>query len=256
MPAHLPSLVIAILSASLLGSFHCAGMCGAFLAIAVRPDAERTPAWALQMLYHLGRLTTYALLGAVAGLVGASLDLGARLAGVQQLAAAIAAGTLVVFGLVTLIRLWGAHVPKLPQPAWLQRFSIAAHRAAMNLPGPARAGAVGLLTTLLPCGWLYAFVLVAAGTAHAGLGVIVMFVFWLGTLPILIALGAGLRAATGALGRHLPLVTALALVLVGSWSLITRTNRLDAILTHARPAIDVLHADAPRIASDHCGLVR
>lgn len=222
------ALVSAVLVASVLGSLHCAGMCGAFLAIALA-DTGSTSAWRLQAAYHGGRLITYTVLGAVAGLIGATINLAGATAGLNRAAAGLAAATLIVFGTITLLRLWGAHVPRVPLPAWLRHAATAGHRAAMHLTPGRRAMAIGLMTTLLPCGWLYAFVLVAAGTGHPLFGAVSMAVFWVGTLPVMISLGVGLRTITGAAGRWMPAVTAIALIGMGVWSLAGRMSLLDRV---------------------------
>jgi sulfite exporter TauE/SafE len=82
-----------------------------------------------------------------------------------------------------------------------------------------RAGALGLLTTLLPCGWLYAFVVTAAGTGHPARGALVMTAFWLGTLPVMIGVGLGAQRMFGPLRRRLPVVSAAALVVIGLLSI-------------------------------------
>ena len=75
----------------------------------------------------------------------------------------------------------------IPAPAALQKILTTAHTRSATLPPMAHALATGLLTTLLPCGWLYAFVALAAGTASAPLGALVMLTFWIGTLPAIAA---------------------------------------------------------------------
>ena len=78
----------------LLGSFHCVGMCGAIaLALPGGTNAATSPLRYAggRLLYNLGRVTTYATLGAGAGLVGQGL----RLAGVQQ-GLSIASGVLIL----------------------------------------------------------------------------------------------------------------------------------------------------------------
>lgn len=228
------ALVSAVLVASLLGSTHCAGMCGAFLAFAVAgPEASGSGGPAstrslvanrarLHAAYNGGRLLTYLILGALAGLLGAALDLGGAAVGLQRVAAALAGAMMIVFGGAALLRASGVRLQKLPVPGALQRFAIRGHRAAASLPPILRAAAVGLLTTLLPCGWLYAFVITAAGTGAPERGALVMGVFWLGTLPVMIGLGVGLQTLTGALRRHLPLATSLLIVAVGMWTLAGR----------------------------------
>ncbi|MBY0396942.1 MAG: sulfite exporter TauE/SafE family protein, partial [Thermoleophilia bacterium] len=195
-------LLLAVLSASLLGSLHCVSMCGPFVVIAVAPTVNGAPParqWGLQAAYHLGRLATYAAFGLAAGLLGASLDLGGSLIHVQRAATALAAATLVFFGVVTLLRAVGLRSGARVAPQWMTRLAQRGHRAAWALTPFKRALVIGLLTTLLPCGWLYAFVVTAAGTGHALAGALVMAVFWLGTLPMMVGVGAGFRRIAGPL---------------------------------------------------------
>jgi sulfite exporter TauE/SafE len=106
-----------------------------------------------------------------------------------------------------------------------QRF--AARQAALP-----RALVIGLLTTLLPCGWLYAFVVTAAGSGGPLNGAAVMATFWVGTLPVLLSLGIGARQLAGALGDRLPLATAAALVIVGAVTLSGRMTLSAETLAH------------------------
>lgn len=231
------ALIAAVFVASLLGSMHCAGMCGAFLAFAVAGDpAGPSPGRAhsraaLHAAYNGGRLVTYTLLGAIGGLLGAALDLGGSLAGVQNAAAVLAGAMMVGFGVVAVLRIRGVRIPRLPLPMALRNAVARGHRAALEWPPLTRAGAIGLLTTLLPCGWLYAFAITAAGTADPLYGAITMAVFWAGTLPVMLSLGIGLQSLTGSLRRRLPLLTSLLLVGVG---LFTIAGRL-ATPAFARP---------------------
>src|SRR5206468_320502 len=100
--AGMTALVLGVFLASLLGSLHCAGMCGAFLAIAVTgvgPGESRPRQFPLQAAYHLGRLATYTALGLAAGAAGRLLDLTSVLAGARPVAATLAGATLLAFGL-------------------------------------------------------------------------------------------------------------------------------------------------------------
>jgi sulfite exporter TauE/SafE len=220
------ALVITVFTASLLGSLHCAGMCGAFLAIALA-DGSRSGARAhvlTQVAYHGGRLGSYVLLGALAGAAGGLVDLSASLAGLQHIATALAGAAMILFGVVSILRLRGVTLQQAHAPQWMQTLSQFGYRIAMNRPPIVRALSIGLLTTLLPCGWLYAFAVTAAGTASAFSGAIVMAVFWLGTLPILVALGGGLRSAFGTFAKRIPVISCTALVLVGLYTLVGRAQ--------------------------------
>jgi sulfite exporter TauE/SafE len=234
------ALISAVFLASLLGSMHCAGMCGAFVAFAVGGHGERPVSRAaLNVAYNSGRLVTYTILGAIAGALGAAMDLGGSMVGVQRAAAVVAGAMMIAFGATALLRAAGLKAPRLPLPGLLHKVVAAGHRVAFDLPPLARAGVVGLLTTLLPCGWLYAFAITAAGTGSPWMGALTMMVFWLGTLPVLIAIGVGVQALTGALRPHLPLATSLLIVVVGAWTVFGRVKV---------PALD-LHADGSTMVS-------
>lgn len=232
------ALILGVFLASLLGSLHCAGMCGAFLAIAVTgvgPGKRRARQFPLQAAYHLGRLATYTALGLAAGAAGRLLDLTSVLAGARPVAATLAGATLLAFGLFSLLRIHGYVPAHLPAPAFMQRWLAAGHRRAFDRPPVVRAATIGLMTTLLPCGWLYAFVVTAAGTASPWLGATAMAVFWLGTLPMMVALGATIRGVAGAFGRRLPTLTCVALMGMGLFTLVHRA-RLDPVALAGRIA--------------------
>jgi uncharacterized protein len=217
------ALVSAVFAASLLGSLHCAGMCGGFLAFAVGlNEPTRGQRFRLHAAYHLGRLSTYTALGALAGGVGAAVDLGGASVGMQRTAAVLAGSLMVVFGAVALMAHAGVRLPRAPVPRFLRNLVASGHRAAFAMPPDARALVVGMLTTLLPCGWLYAFAVVAAGTARPELGALTMAVFWAGTLPVMVSLGAGLAALTGRLRRRVPILTSAALIVVGTRTAVER----------------------------------
>ena len=87
---------------------------------------------------------------------------------------------------------------------------------AVSRRGPvARALAIGSLTALLPCGWLYLFAATAAGTGGALSGAAVMAAFWAGTVPALALVGIGARRLAGPLARRAPAFSATLLVVLG-----------------------------------------
>lgn len=218
------ALIVTVFLASILGSLHCAGMCGAFVAIACgKSETTIRKAASLQCAYHGGRLLTYVSLGIAAGFAGKMMNLAGALAGIKPFAAILAGATMVAFAIFTLAKIYGLSFANLHPPAFMSRWLARGHRASMNRPPVARAMLIGLLTTLLPCGWLYAFVVTAAGTANPAMGGLTMFVFWLGTLPMLVAIGAGVQKLSGTLGAKLPTVTCLAMLAVGIWTLMGRT---------------------------------
>jgi sulfite exporter TauE/SafE len=106
-------------------------------------------------------------------------------------------------------------VRPLHAPAVLTSAFGSALRRTRSLPAWARSGALGLLSALLPCGWLWAFVATAAGTGRPASGAAVMAVFWLGTLPVLVSLGAAAARFGGPLRRRLPVLSATVVLVLG-----------------------------------------
>jgi len=218
------SLLITVFVASLVGSLHCVGMCGPFVAFYAGGDGS-TGARRLvsHAVYSGGRLLSYAVLGAAAGSIGAALDLAGSVAGFQRAAAVVAGAVMVAWGLLALLRIRGV---RLLSPASssgrLGSWMRTAFRAVADKPPVVRAGAVGLLSGVLPCGWLWAFLVTAAGTGSAVRGTAVMAAFWLGTVPALLAVGLGAQLVSAPLRRHVPAATAVLLVVLGLFAILSR----------------------------------
>jgi sulfite exporter TauE/SafE len=241
------TLLATVLVASLVGSLHCIGMCGPFVAFYAGGDASRGARKLLSHItYSAGRLVAYATLGLAAGSVGAVLDLAGSLAGLQRVAGVAAGAIMMCWGLLALLRLRGVRV--LPVRAgsspWLQR----AFRVVADRPPVLRAGSVGLLSGLLPCGWLWAFLVAAAGTGSGLRGAAVMIAFWLGTVPALVAAGLGAQLLAAPLRRHVPAVTAVLLVALGIFAIVSRP----ASIARAVAARELMPATAiPAAGGDH-----
>ena len=210
-------LIATVLTMSVLGSLHCAGMCGGLMFFALGSDQDRTKKARvrLQSAYHGGRLLTYSILGVIAGFLGQAIDFGGGFVGIQQGAMVFAGVMMIGFGLITLARINGIQIKHIGVPSPIRKLVENAQRAAFGLTPFKRALTIGLLTALLPCGWLYAFVFLAAGTASPIFGGLTMASFWLGTLPVMVSLGAGIQLLTGRLNAKLPVITAFAVILVG-----------------------------------------
>lgn len=185
-------LALSLFLAGLGGSAtHCVGMCGPFVLGQVMADAERIGpggygewrrlAGAALVPYHVGRLTTYSALGAVAGATTAlfaSTEIFAWLSGFLLVAGA-ALMLAQAFGLVL-----GAAAP---QAALIQRLA-APLTASRHV---AARFALGVVLGFLPCGLIYGALGAAAGTGSILLGALGMAAFSLGTMPALIAVGWG-----------------------------------------------------------------
>lgn len=169
--------------------------------------------------YQGGRLVVYCLIGAIAGIVGTGIEETGTLLGLQRAAVWIAGSLLIGVGLVELGRVSGFWSASLHMPERFVQGLARLHRATMKLSPTARAGTVGVLSGLMPCGWLYAFALSAAATARIDTGMLVMAVFWAGSVPMLTTIGWGGSAALAKLVRKAPYVTALVLIAAGLFTL-------------------------------------
>ena len=246
------SLAATVLASSLLGSAHCAGMCGGVAMIAIGSDGRSH--LARQVGYHAGRHASYALVGALSGLVGSAVDDAGSLVGLQRVAAIAAGLTIALFGLVAILRALGARVPSAGVPAPLVALAQRAHSRAMRLPSAWRGVPLGLATPLLPCGWLYAFAAIAAGSASPALGALVMASFWLGTVPAVVIASNGARIAFARLGRAAPVIAGIAMVAVGIHAAVWRSSVAeDAARGVELVRISARTAISPEAASADCG---
>lgn len=208
-------LWVAALLAGLLGSPHCVGMCGGIVTAFGMSLREQTPAQKIRLtlLYHAGRLLSYALLGLLAGLMGMAL--------LQPLAHTawpriVVAAALILIGLSMLglpllsalerlgARLWQAMAP-------LRQRLFPIHTAP-------RALGAGLLWGFLPCGLVYGALLTAAASGDTLQGAGLMLVFGLGTMPLLLLTGAASQTLGQRLRQWRPLM-GMALILGGLWTL-------------------------------------
>jgi sulfite exporter TauE/SafE len=168
--------------------------------------------------FHGGRAVSYTSLGALAGMLGAQMP---------KLPIPLATASLILFSSALLVLgLKAFNTIHLAWPEPLGR-RFTAFYARVVKPGSKGFWVPflgGLFLPLLPCGWLYAFVLGAASTGSVVYGAVSMGVFFLGTLP---ALEAGASMLTGGvitgvlrpLTGRLPWLPGLILVAAGFLSL-------------------------------------
>jgi sulfite exporter TauE/SafE len=166
----------------------------------------------------------YTLAGVICGFAGAVVDFGGTRVGLHRAAAVLAGGMMIGAGIVAVLRYGGVRLPELPLAGAIQRPIARAQRAVLAFGPGSRALAMGLLTAFLPCGWLYVFAVFAAGTGSPSQGAAVMAAFWLGSVPTLVSVGIGVQAFAGTLGSRIPLITAVAIVLLGVLTIVMRVS--------------------------------
>ncbi len=165
-----------------LGSFHCVGMCGPIaLALPLNQQSYFTKLFGV-MLYNIGRMFTYALFGALFGLVGQSFVI----AGYQQ-------GLSITLGIVI--------VTMVIMPASIaNRFKITASIYSVIGNIKKKLGSlfqqktysslffIGTLNGILPCGLVYLGIAGAIATGNGIQGSVFMAMFGFGTFPAMILL--------------------------------------------------------------------
>lgn len=185
-------LLPAAFLAGFFGGTHCVGMCGAIVVLFEQQPLSGSGHWKRRLVYNVGRLGFYALLGAVAGAGGAVLT---RVAGVNTglLMLRLLAGLLVIAIGVNLLFNWTPtrFLEQAGAALWKRLSPLAKHVLPVStLP---RALAAGFLWGALPCGLVYSAVAMAATSGSAAAAIVVMLAFWLGTLPSLVLAGASVE---------------------------------------------------------------
>ena len=215
------NLLIAFVT-GLISSFgHCLGMCGGLVAIysarqaaAVTANGERPSvvnrAGNLMPL-HLGRILTYTVLGAIVGLAGSLLDQASGVVGWQGFFSIFVGIAMVIVALslmgvlppieVALASLSGGASPMKKMRGLFGQRNIWATMA------------LGILWGLLPCGLVFAMLVMAAGAQSALGGALTMFVFGLGTIPTLIGFGLATDLLSPQLRGRLQFLAALLILL-------------------------------------------
>ena len=202
--------------AGLLGSSHCIGMCGPFALLLGASRGTWGTGLVRQLTYSVGRLFTYAVLGAVAGFGGLRLAGSApQLINVPAVLSVIAGCFLIYQGLATAgvlrAKNSSASAPCLAG-GLLASFLKSPHRLSVFL--------AGLMTGFLPCGLVYGFVGMAASSRSILNGAAIMVAFGLGTVPLMVVTGFGGGLLTVSTRGRLLRIAAWCVVVAGGLSIV------------------------------------
>ncbi|MBH1940147.1 sulfite exporter TauE/SafE family protein [Mobilitalea sibirica] len=171
----------------LLTSFHCVAMCGGICLSQCVPRKEiegekenKLSALRPSLLYNLGRVISYTVIGGLVGALGSVVSFTGSFKGIVQIIAGV---FMIIMGLNMLnlfpwLRKLNPRIPKV--------FAKKIHSNKRN-NSPLY---VGLLNGLMPCGPLQAMQLFALSTGSPVRGALSMFLFSIGTVPLMLAFGA------------------------------------------------------------------
>ena len=161
----------------LFGSLHCIGMCGPIAIALPVPDSSNVSFFFGRLLYNIGRVVSYSVLGAIFGLVGQRI----ALAGVQQFVS-IFLGVIIIIAVL------------MPQK---QKNYFIQHPLVQKVTQPLKTNigllfkkgtlfsmiSIGILNGFLPCGFVYIGLAGAIASGDMISGAAVMFLFGVGTIP-------------------------------------------------------------------------
>ncbi len=202
-------ILISALTLGLMGSFHCVGMCGPIaVALPLKNDNWFTRIFG-GVLYNLGRAITYGLMGLVFGLVGQGLKLG----GFQQWVSIIM-GSIMVLSVffpflfrnkVNFDKMVAVYVGRL-KSKFGYLFTARSYQSLLI---------IGLLNGLLPCGLVYMAIAGAIATANVVSGIAFMFVFGLGTMPLLLLVSLAGNVISTSLRNKIRKFIPIIIVIIG-----------------------------------------
>jgi sulfite exporter TauE/SafE/copper chaperone CopZ len=175
----------------LLTSVHCVAMCGGINLSQCIPQSVKSSqeggfsSLRPSLLYNAGRVISYTVIGGIVGALGSVLTLSGSVKGIVQIGAGI---FMVIMGLNMLNVFPGLRKLNPHMPRFIAKIVYAEKaKAAKNNMSPLY---VGLLNGLMPCGPLQAMQLYALSTGNPLEGALSMFLFSLGTVPLMFGLGA------------------------------------------------------------------
>lgn len=210
---------ILALTTGIIGGFgHCIGMCGPLVAsYTLARTSQPLPLFtrmAPHLLYNVGRITTYTLIGGIMGLSGSFVNVAGRLAGIQNVVALIAGVMMILMG-IGIAGISG-------NTAWIEKHNLSVLRLAQRVVASSsllRYYPLGIILGLLPCGLSYTVFIAAAGTGGLFPGMLTALLFGLGTLPALILFGAVMSLLSATLRNRIYRTSGALVILMGIYYL-------------------------------------
>lgn len=215
----------------LITSLHCMAMCGGInlpqcISYKIDPDnLTRVAKLKPSLMYNSGRVISYTLIDGMAGALGSAVSF----SGTAKGTVAIISGIFMVIMGLNMLNMF----------PWLRRFNPKMPRIFGNriLNNNGRHGPfyIGLLNGLMPCGPLQAMQLYALGTGSFFAGALSMFVFSVGTVPLMFGFGA-ISSFLSSKFTHRMMKASAVLVMVLGVIMVSRGLSLSGI-AYAKPSI-------------------
>ena len=206
--------LLAALLIGLTSSAHCVFMCGGIAAsLKAHKDQPSPSVWLLSLLFHLGRLFSYALIGGLLGFAVNSVNEVINIGDWLR----IFAGLLLIGMGTYLANIWRglSSLERLMEPVW----HPISKRLKKHIPARTARDAliVGLFWGWLPCGLIYSTLAWASSSSsNSAEAALLMFTMGLGTVPVLLGISFFSQFARSLLAVRL---SGLLLCLFGLWTL-------------------------------------
>ncbi|EKO3865705.1 sulfite exporter TauE/SafE family protein [Vibrio harveyi] len=174
----------------LVGAGHCMGMCGGIASLLSMGAPNNKPSSSIPLFYNVGRLASYALIGAIVGGAVSGLS---ELSGLTQSLGWLrfVAALFMILVALYIAKWWQGLlvIEKAGQHIW--KFISPAGKRLLPLKHPMYAFPFGFIWGWLPCGLVYSALTWSAVSGDALNGGLIMLSFGLGTLPSMLAIGYG-----------------------------------------------------------------
>jgi len=165
----------------LLGSFHCLGMCGPIAFVLPLDRHNKFKGFLQIFLYHLGRITSYAIIGLLFGLLGKGLFI----SGLQQ-NLSIVIGVIMILIVILPVSFFNKF--NFTKPLYFAVGKVKSNLGIYLKKSSLKAFfVIGFLNGFLPCGLVYMALFAAISTGSSLNGAIYMALFGLGTVPMMTA---------------------------------------------------------------------
>jgi sulfite exporter TauE/SafE/copper chaperone CopZ len=193
----------------LLTSLHCVAMCGGInISQCVSYKVDNPGKFSKlkpSLLYNIGRVISYTIIGGIVGALGSGISFSGAAKGIVAIISGV---FMVIMGLNMLnifpwLRKLNPRMPKI--------FGNKIH----NNNGKYGPFYVGLLNGLMPCGPLQAMQIYALGTGSFAAGALSMFMFSIGTVPLMFGLGAVSSILSGKFTHKMMKVSAALVIVLG-----------------------------------------
>lgn len=195
---------------------HCIGMCGplisTFSLAQGKTDSRVRSLLPAMIVYHLGRVNSYAVIGLLFGLVGGAAGAAGPSNSVRGWLFGIAGLLMVLLGLG--LKGW-LPTARLIENNGLARFTAGRFMALAGTSSMTGRYLLGVANGFLPCGPVYAVAIAALASPTPLHGALTMVMFGLGTMPVLIAVGLGAGRLAPSLQKKFNVVAALLVMIVG-----------------------------------------